>query len=267
MSAPLHWAAARARGLRPPFALCYHGVGAPRADGDPHGLMLAPERFSEHLDVLQGQGYRLVGAAALAGAIAVGGPAGSAGLGAITFDDGLAGSMATVAELVAGRDVTVTAFIPSGLLGRPHPHLSDGSRIVDRAQLLELAAGGMEIGAHSVDHPDLRTLPPAAALDQLRRSRAELEDILGRPVTGMAYPFGSFSAETQRLAGEAGYQSAWGCSGPAPWRALALPREPVFPTTGRRRLRVKVAGLYGPVHTLQRWRLRRHGSAQAPSAA
>lgn len=268
-SAPLAFAAARIRGLRPPFALCYHGVGPPGRDGDPHGLMLPEERFAQHLDVLHRLGSRLIGAQVLADTIERDGVPGATGLGALTFDDGLAESMAAVARLVDGRDVTVTAFVPSGLLGRPHPHLAGGHRIVDRRQLLELADGGMEIGAHSVDHADLRTLPAAQALDQLRRSRATLEDILGQAVTGMAYPFGSFGAETIRLAREAGYRSAWACSGPGPWRALALPREPVFPTTGARRLRVKVAGLYGPVHAMQRWRSRARGGqlGRDPGAA
>jgi len=254
MTAALQPIAGRARGKRPPFALCYHGVGRPGPDGDGHGLMVAPERLSEHIDLLLGQGHRLVGAQELARAVTRGGAQSAAGLGALTFDDGLAESMAAVAELLRGRAAGATAFIPSGLLGRPHPDLTDGRRIVDRVQLLELAAEGMEIGAHSVDHADLRSLPAAEALDQMRRSRADLEDILGRPVTGMAYPFGSFRAETERLAEDAGFESAWGCSGPGPWRSFALPREPVFPATTALRLRLKVAGLYGPVHRLQRMR-------------
>jgi peptidoglycan/xylan/chitin deacetylase (PgdA/CDA1 family) len=138
---------------------------------------------------------------------------------------------------------------------------------VDRAELLELAQRDLEIGAHSVDHADLRTLEDAAALDQLRRSRETLEDLLGRPVTTMAYPFGSFDARTMAAAGEAGYRTACGCSGPGPWTALALPREPVYPSTTPFRLRLKVAGLYGPGHAAARIRNRARGRVTRSSHA
>lgn len=250
----LRWAATRARGERPPFALCYHGIGAPGPHGDPHGLLVPRALVSEHLDLLARQGYRLVGISALWDALRRDPRA--TGVGALTFDDGLVETLEAAVELVEGRDAVVTAYVPTGLMGRPHPHLGDGQRIADPVQVRELADAGVEVGAHSVDHFDLRSLPYAEVLDQLRRSRATLEDVLGRPVTSMAYPFGSFSDETIEAAREAGYETACACSGPGRWRALALPREPVFPATSARRLRLKVAGLYGPVHTLSEARHR-----------
>ena len=117
-------------------------------------------------------------------------------------------------------------------------------------ELRELADAGLEVGAHSVDHVRLAKMPYAQALDQMRRSRATLEDLLEKPVTTMAYPFGSVSAETEHAASEAGYELACACSGPGPWLAHRLPREPVYSTASALRLRLKMAGLYGPVYTL-----------------
>lgn len=256
-------AAMRIRGRRPPFALCYHGIGPVDRVADPHGLLVPETRFAEHLDQLLQQGHRLVGVDALWSAIEA--DPGVMAIGAITFDDGLAKTLETVVRMIAGRPVKVTAYIPPGLLGQPHPHLADGQRIVDAGQLRELAEVGVEIGAHSVDHSDLRTLDYAGALEQLRRSRGMLEDLLGRPVTGMAYPFGSFDEETMAAAQEAGYRTACACSGPGRWRGLALPREPVFPATSTRRLRLKIAGLYGPVHELQEARSRLSKRRRRPS--
>lgn len=245
---------AAVRGARPPFALCYHGVGAAGPGGDPFGLMAPLPLFQAHLDLIEARGYETVHVSELWRRVAA--RDGHDGAGALTVDDGLADSMATIVSVLHGRGMTATAFIPTGLLGRRHPDLPDGARIVDRGQLLELANAGLEIGSHSVDHPDLRTLPYAAALDQLRRSRATLEDLLGRPVTTLAYPFGSFGNETMAAAKAAGYMVSCGCSGPAPWRAQALPREPVYPTTSPVRLGLKVAGLYGPAHAAARVRTR-----------
>jgi peptidoglycan/xylan/chitin deacetylase (PgdA/CDA1 family) len=248
------WASAvlqAAWGKRPPFVLCYHGLGQADGVGD-HGLLLPVGLFQRHLDIVAARGYRTVHVTELWDMIEA--DPGRQRVGALTIDDGLAASTSEMAEILLGRGQTATVYIATGLLGKPHPHLSSGERIVDRSELLELAQAGLEIGAHSVDHPDLRALSQSEKADQLTRSKQTLEDILGRPVTSMAYPFGAFDAETVEAARQAGYRTACACSGPGPWRALELPREPAYPSTSSFRFRLKVAGLYGPGHTAARIR-------------
>ncbi len=267
MSAAPGWvsnAVRAATGGRPPFVLCYHGVGPASYAGD-HGLMIPVDLFERQLDVVVARGYRTMHVTELWDRIASGDD--PQRLGALTIDDGLAASTAVMADILHRRGLTATVYIPTGLLGRQHPHLSSPARIVDRSGLLELARRGFEIGAHSVDHPDLRTVPQAMALEQLRRSRETLEDLLGKPVTTMAYPFGSFDAHTMATAEQAGYRTACACSGPGPWRALALPREPVYPSTTPFRLHLKIAGLYGPGHAAARIRNRAGGRAGGPPSA
>jgi len=244
-------ALAAVRGRRPPFALCYHGVGHEHAGDDPHGLMVTPEAFAAHLDTLIGTGYRLVGITELWNAVTRGDDS-AEGLGAISFDDGLADTLHTAAGLLTQRGATATAFLSTGLLGADHPDLPPGRRIVDRSEVLELEARGFEIGAHSVSHVVLPDLVPEQALDELRRSRADLEDLVGHEVLTMAYPFGRFDPATAQLAAQAGYRIACACSGAGQWEALALPREPVFPSTTTRRIGLKAAGLYGPFQALGR---------------
>jgi peptidoglycan/xylan/chitin deacetylase (PgdA/CDA1 family) len=140
-------------------------------------------------------------------------------------------------------------FVPTGWIGGNHPDV-DGERILDASEIRRLAEDGVEIGAHTVDHVRLPELGFDEALDQLKRSRVTLEDLVGKPVRTMAYPYGALNAETERAAALAGYEVACGCAGPAPWRALSLPREPVFASASTLRLRLKMAGLYGPVHRL-----------------
>ncbi|HEX7610644.1 MAG TPA: polysaccharide deacetylase family protein, partial [Solirubrobacteraceae bacterium] len=137
----------------------------------------------------------------------------------------------------------------TGLMGKPHPDLA-GELIAGPEEIRELAQAGVEIGAHSVDHVALTQLDRAAALDQMRRSRATLEDLLGAPVTTMAYPFGALDEPTMQLAAEAGYDVACACSGAGPWRPMSLPREPVHASASPLRLRLKMAGLYGPVYAV-----------------
>jgi peptidoglycan/xylan/chitin deacetylase (PgdA/CDA1 family) len=57
-------------------------------------------------------------------------------------------------------------------------------------QVRELSAAGMEIGAHTMTHPILRTLSDEEARNEIQESRAVLEGIIGRPVRAFAYPNG-----------------------------------------------------------------------------
>jgi peptidoglycan/xylan/chitin deacetylase (PgdA/CDA1 family) len=248
-----------ARGRRPPFALCYHGIGDLPAEQDPHGLLVTERRFTEHVDLLLGRGYRLVSAETLWAAVRDHGPRGADGLGAITFDDGLADTLHTAAQVLGARGATATAFLAPGLLGADHPDLPPGHRILREDELRPLEASGIAIGAHSLAHADLPSLPRGAARAELRDSRLALEALLGHPVTTMAYPFGRHDARTRQDAADAGYTVACACAGAGPWEALALPREPVFPSTTAARIRVKAAGLYGPLQAVSVARSRLRG--------
>jgi peptidoglycan/xylan/chitin deacetylase (PgdA/CDA1 family) len=259
MSDPVTWlshAAGTAVGRRYPFVLCYHGVGGVSHNSDPYGIFLSRELFARHLDVIEGRGYELLSVGALWASMRDG--SGGAGLGAITFDDGLRKTVREAVPMLLERGIPCSMFVPTGLIGQAHPDL-EGEFIASAGEIRELAEAGVEVGAHSVDHVRLTGMPYAEALDQMRRSRETLEDMLGRPVRTMAYPFGALDELTVSAAEEAGYEIACGCSGPGPWRALSMPREPVYGTATPFRLRLKMAGLYGPAHALVGGRSPLHG--------
>lgn len=63
---------------------------------------------------------------------------------------------------------------------------------------------GHEVAVHGVHHPYLERLAPGQVLAEVLEDRRNLERIMGRPVTGMAYPYGSWNAmvlEQLRAAG------------------------------------------------------------------
>jgi peptidoglycan/xylan/chitin deacetylase (PgdA/CDA1 family) len=67
------------------------------------------------------------------------------------------------------------------------------------------------IGAHTISHPMLAKLDPAAAVREVSDSKARLEGRLGRPVRHLAYPFGDTGAVGVRevgLARQAGFVTA-----------------------------------------------------------
>ena len=240
-------AAGTLAGRRYPFVLCYHGVGSIAGLSDPSSIFVGRSLFESHLDEIAEHGYELLPVGELWARIAGGGASDS--VGSITFDDGLVKTVREALPTLADRGIRCSMFIPTGLMGRPHPDVH-GELIVSREEVREMAQAGVEIGAHSVDHVRLNGLGYAEALDQMRRSRLELEDLIGSAVTGMAYPFGAFDGRTMSAAREAGYTIACACSGPGPWLPMCLPREPVYASATPLRMRLKMAGLYGPAHAM-----------------
>lgn len=247
--------AATLRGRRLPFVLSYHGLGELSAEADPHGLLTPPDHFALHLDTLIERGYELVTVEELWHAVRRGGTAAD-GLGAITFDDGLADTMHLALELCGARGARVTAYLAPGLFGGDHPDLPSGHPILRADEVAPIERAGLSIGAHSQTHVDLLTLDGAGKREELTRSRGELEELLGHPVTTMAYPFGRYDAATIQAAREAGYELACANAGVNRWRPLELPREPVFPSAGTARIRMKAAGLDGPAVQISRLRNR-----------
>ena len=88
----------------------------------------------------------------------------------------------------------------------------DVSRPMTPDELIRLSDGNLvEIGAHTVTHPILSEISADLQRSELTHSKAQLEDILSRPVTNLAYPFGrrsDYTEQTVRLAQESGYMSA-----------------------------------------------------------
>jgi peptidoglycan/xylan/chitin deacetylase (PgdA/CDA1 family) len=236
-------------GRRTPFVLCYHGVGRVWTGADPHGLFLSKELFGEHIEIIRAQQYELLGVGELWRLMQTG--ADTEHRASISFDDGLVQTAREAIPMLLERGASCSMFIATGLMGKRHPDL-DEEMIVSREEVLELAQAGVEIGAHTVDHVELNGLPFEQALDQLRRSRAALEDLLGKAVTSMAYPYGRPTGRTPLAAQRAGYELACACTGPGPWEPFNLPREPIHPSATPLRLRLKMAGLYGPLHAAKR---------------
>lgn len=83
-------------------------------------------------------------------------------------------------------------FAPEGTVypeGRIHRRMSEKA-IVDL-----FAHSGQEVAIHACFHGDLPSLPPAHAVWQIVRDKERLETLFGRIIRGMAYPYGTFSAE------------------------------------------------------------------------
>jgi peptidoglycan/xylan/chitin deacetylase (PgdA/CDA1 family) len=64
-------------------------------------------------------------------------------------------------------------------------------RCLTEDELRQLASGGLvEIGAHTLTHPVLSTLPADQQQHEISGSKRRLEELIGKTITSFAYPYG-----------------------------------------------------------------------------
>ena len=222
--------------LRRPAVLVYHGIGPP--DGDDARLLVTAERLESHVRFLQRAGYRFVTAEEL---IVEGGL--RARTAALTFDDGFRSWVTDVLPLLQRLGVRATFYICPGLLGKQHWRVpGEPGRLLDEDEARFLSDAGMELGSHTLTHPDLRLVEGRERATELGGSKAAVEQITGRPCRTLAYPYGLYDENVTQAAAEAGYELAFGWL-PGPWQPLAAPRMPAPPRHGPLGLALKLAGL------------------------
>lgn len=211
----------------------FHAVGN-RVDGDVNGIYdLAPAEFIRHVDAI-------VEAAQLAGLPFIRldeWP--SPGI-VVTFDDGYADLVGTVAPVLSDRGIPFHCFVTGDRLD------AGDRRYLDRAALAELAAVPLSgIGAHGWRHAPLDAMRPEERDRDLRASRESLEQVLRRPVDTMSYPFGRVNRDVRDAAERAGFTraacSTWGFAPPTS-DPLLLPRIDLWAGDSPRTVRHKVLG-------------------------
>lgn len=201
----------RGRSVNAPVPiLMYHSIDR---DSSPafRSFVVPPERFNEQLAMLRSNGYHAVTVSDLARARRGGRPLPSQPV-VITFDDGFADFYHHALPILSRYGLTATLYLVTGEIGGRARWLApegEGDRqMLTWDQVREIAAAGIECGAHSVRHPKLDALPRAVAAAEIRWSKAMIEDRLGRPCATFAYPYGFYDAGVRRLVRRAGFTSA-----------------------------------------------------------
>lgn len=195
-------------------ALMYHEITTePLLPGH---LAVSPADFAQQIGYLAGGQYTTLRAADVARLRRSGESMPSRPV-LLTFDDGFADVHDRALPLLAGQGVTATLYVTTGWIrGGEGPRAAGsqqtislpGTGMLSWSQIGEIAAAGIEIGAHTQTHPQLDQLGPQALRRELTGSKHELEDRLGRAVTGLSYPFGYSSRRVRAAAHAAGYSYA-----------------------------------------------------------
>lgn len=223
----------------PPLALAYHSLSTVSLADDPFGLCVRFGDLVRQVGRLRSWGYQLVTFGELARYAENGDASGYA---ALTFDDGFADNLQLL-EL----GIPATVFVVAGWFGSQHPHLPQ-LRTLAPDEIRLLHAGGIEIGAHTLNHADLTLLSHDEAIGELADSRTRLEAVVDAEVTSLAYPYGHANPTTISAAAQAGFRAACRTSGQGSWEEpLNLPRQDMGNGCTLIGLRLKRDGHYEPL--------------------
>lgn len=186
--------------------LMYHSIGADSTRKF-RRFVVHPAEFAAQMEYLATAGYHPVTAAELTS----GGPLPPRPV-VLTFDDAYTDFYSAALPVLRAHGFPATLYVPTAYVGATtsfNVSMGEQNRAVLSWQaLLDIAAEGVEVAAHSHTHPQLDRVPPLVVSDEVRRSRGVLEDKLGLAVDGFAYPFGYWNRAVRAAVAAAGYRYA-----------------------------------------------------------
>jgi glycosyltransferase involved in cell wall biosynthesis/peptidoglycan/xylan/chitin deacetylase (PgdA/CDA1 family) len=218
----------------PPRVLAYHAIRELPADSPLAPYTVAPEIFVRQIDTLVAAGFGFLDGDALVAFLE-----GTAELPPrsvlLTFDDCYTDLAETVLPVLRQRGIPALAFAVTGEVGGVNswdrrigaPELP----LLDADGLRQLAAGGIEIGAHSHSHRMLTRVSAAELDGEIGGCVAAIER-LGLPGPRFfSYPHGEADARVAAAVRAAGLTAAFTVT-PAPVRrgtdSMAIPRIPMY---------------------------------------
>lgn len=181
--------------------LMYHYIRFNPDPGDKlgHDLSVTPDDFKRQMDWLAENRYHPIDFEDLRNYL-LGGSTLPARPVIITLDDGYRDLYTDAYPVLRSHGFKGVAYIISGFLGSPNN--------VSREQLLEMEGHGIQVGSHTISHPDLTKVPSGELHRQLQDSKAVLESLLGHPVVDFCYPGGAVNQAVAQSVQGAGYQTA-----------------------------------------------------------
>jgi peptidoglycan/xylan/chitin deacetylase (PgdA/CDA1 family) len=132
----------------------------------------------------------------------------------ITFDDGYRSILNYGLPELRSFGYPAVMFVPTAFIGGHNSFDADNEpmeAICDWEELRELELCRVSVQSHGVSHRAFSGLNPAEREQELLRSKAALEDGLGKPVQVFSYPYGDCGPEpgaARRVLERTGYRAA-----------------------------------------------------------
>jgi len=192
-------------GRRGPIVLMYHSV-QPGKQVPESQWVVSRQRFDAQMALLADGGWNCCTVAELVSGKPV--PPRTV---VITFDDGYFDNLEPF-TMLARMNMSATLFMVSDAVGG-HADWEGGNgqrgpALLNKSQLLEMLAMGMEVGCHTRSHPRLTELDDEKLRQEVGDARKQLQDLLDDPISSFAYPFGDHDLRVVDAVRAAGYTAA-----------------------------------------------------------
>lgn len=206
--------------------LTYHYIGNNPNPQDKarDNLSVSPDKFEAQMEYLSQHGYTTLTLSEIISAfkgefILPEKPV------VLTFDDGYIDFYLNAYPILLKYQFKATVFIPTGLIDQGYYLSWDQIRQMDSSGLISFQS-------HSVSHWDLSSLQHDRLVFQLKESKKTLEQILGKKVNFLAYPYGTSNPGVWQAVREAGYLAAV-----STWYSTTLSEGVIYDLP-----RIKIAG-------------------------
>lgn len=145
----------------------------------------------------------------------------------ITFDDGLNSFYHYALPILEEFGLKATIFCLGTRFGEYSSwDIYPSNRHLGKNEIREISENGYEIGSHTMTHPYLPYLEDRLIKKELNNSKKMLEDITGKEVCSLAFPYGGWNRKIWDIAKESGYKAG------TLYRGTIIENEKLFPVMG-----------------------------------
>lgn len=176
--------------------LYYHSVN----DTVDNEVTISPELLKKQLEYIKYQGYITLSMNEVENYILYNQPIPEKSI-LITFDDGYMDNYSKAYPILKELNMKATIFCITSEL--------DGSYYLSEEALKEMSQNNIDIESHTVNHLHLNKLTYDEQLKEMSGSKTKLENITGKKVTSIAFPFDDYNEDSVKAAKNAGYSIAF----------------------------------------------------------
>lgn len=129
---------------------------------------------------------------------------------AITFDDGYHNIFSNAYPYLKKHNLPATVFVTTAYCQKKMPLGNVSLKMLSWNEIKKMSRNGMEIGAHTMTHPNLVEIDLKEAKNEILRSKQEIEDHTGRDCKYFAYPFYVYNEDVMNLVKTLGFEGGLG---------------------------------------------------------